>query len=161
MSFEPSLLATAGDAELLAGVRSSELDCLQELYRRHVDAVLGLAQRMGLDRKGAEDVAFGLFITLWDDPDTVARPGVPLGDSLLEQARLVCSTMLAARESPPIAEPDRFTVSLDDPRLDAGERDALEMALQGTDYREIAEMLGRPETVVRALLSSALGKLSE
>ncbi|HEX2062828.1 MAG TPA: hypothetical protein VHE80_00240, partial [Acidimicrobiales bacterium] len=50
--------------------------------------------------------------------------------------------------------------SLDDPRLDDDERQALELAIQGANYKQVAEALGQPDDVVRRWLNSALQKLS-
>ncbi len=38
MSSDPSLLAEADQAELLAGVSAWDVDCLEEIFRRHASS---------------------------------------------------------------------------------------------------------------------------
>ncbi len=119
---------------------------------------------MGLDQQGAQDVAVQLFITLWDDAAAVVRPGMTLRESLLEGVREAYSTSDApgpAAESSRPEEAVPAVASLDDPRLDTEERRALELAVEGSDYRAIADALGQSVDTVRRVLTSALFKLSE
>jgi hypothetical protein len=164
-----SRLADVEEAMLLAGVARSDLECLHEIYRRHVGAVLDLAVRMGLDRQAAETAAAEVFVAIWDRPDEVVPHDVSLVDGLLEEARQACERQggrvpldepVAPAANPSGLDPTRRP-SLDDPRLDDDERQALELAIQGANYKQVAEVLGQPAEVVRRWLNSALQKLSE
>lgn len=169
MTENQSRLADVEEAMLLAGVANSDMECLHEIYRRHAGAVLDLGVRTGLDRQAAEAAAAEVFVALWDRPDEIVPQDVSLVDGLMEEARKACErqggrvpidqpTGAAAGlgELDPTRRP-----SLDDPRLDDNERQALELAIQGANYKQVAEVLGQPDDVVRRWLNSALQKLSE
>lgn len=162
---EPGLV-TAEEEQLLAGVAAGDLSCLQELYRRHGRAVLDLALRLSADRDEAEVVASEAFLHLWDYPDAVATADDSVAEHLLDHVRQVLAGEVQRGRS---TEPVRLEVladrpaapSLDDPALDPDERRALELAVHGATYKEIAELLDRPPDVVMGWLTSGLRKLSE
>ena len=168
MSPEPPLLADAEEAVLLAGVRACDVDCLQELYRRHADAVLGLAFQLVPDREAAERIATEAFLYLWDHVEALAAPGISVRSFLLEQTRRASSSGVGLQlsgvgpgGSDGQAQEAGGTPSLDDAGLHEDERRALELALQGANYKEIAELLGAHPDVVMAWLSTGLKKLSD
>lgn len=166
MTEKRSRLTDVEEAMLLAGVAKSDLDCLHEIYRRHAAAVLDLAVRMGLDRQSAEAAAAEVFVALWDRPHEVVPQDVSLADGLMEEARRACERRGGRAPAAPAAglswpDPSSRRPSLDDPRLDDDERQALELAIQGANYKQVAEVLGQPDEVVRRWLNSALQKLSE
>ena len=167
MSADPSLLA-AVEEELVAGVAASDVDCLQELYRRHADPVLRLAFQLVGDRDTAEKAATDAFLCLWDHPDAVAAPGVSVRNFLLEQTRRACASGVGLQLSDTGTTPDAAAgevgppqASLDDPALSEDERRALELAVQGMNYKEIARLLGQPNAVVMEWLASGLKKLAD
>lgn len=167
MSADPSLLAAVDEMELVAGLGASDVDCLEELYRRHADAVLSLAFKLVSDRDTAERAAADAFLYLWDHPDAVSVPGVSVRSFLLEQTRRAASGGVGLHLSD-IGTPDLAVgevgppqASLDDPVLSGDERRALELAVQGTNYKEIAQLLGQPADVVMRWLTSGLKKLAD
>ncbi len=168
MNAEPSLLAEVDEAELVAGLSASDVDCLHELFRRHADAVLGLAFQLVGERESAERAATEAFVCLWDHPEAVAAPGVSVRNFLLEQTRRASSSGvglhlsdIGATSGAAEGEVGSPGTSLEDPALDGDERRALELAVQGTNYKEIAELLGQPPDVVMGWLNSGLRKLAD
>ena len=167
MSTDPSVLAEAEEADLLAGVGSCDVDCLQEIYRRHADHVLALAFHLAGVREAAETLATEAFLYLWDHPEVVVARGISVRSFLLEQTRRAASTGVGVHLSD-VAASDGLAEassaarpSLDDPALDEAERRALELAVGGAKYTEIAQVLGVHPDVVMAWLSTGLKKLSD
>lgn len=167
MSTDPSVLAEAEEADLVAGVGSFDVDCLQEIYRRHADHVLALAFRLADDREAAEALATEAFLYLWDHPEVVTARGISVRSFLLEQTRRAASTGVGVHLSD-VAASDGLDEgsaaarpSLDDPSLDDAERRALGLAVGGAKYTEIAQVLGVHPDVVMGWLSSGLKKLAE
>ncbi len=166
MSGDRSLLAGADEEQLLTGVSAGDLSCLQELYRRHGRAVLDLALRLSPDRDEAEALTSEAFLHVWDHPDVVAASEDSVLEHLLDHVRRAFTgkAQLGSSAEPGVLERGaggQPGPSLDDPALDPDERLALELAVQGATYTEIAQSLGRPPDVVMGWLTSGLRKLSE
>jgi DNA-directed RNA polymerase specialized sigma24 family protein len=166
VSADRSLLAGADEAQLLTGVSAGDLSCLQELYRRHGRAVLDVALRLSPDRDEAEAVASEAFLHVWDHPDVLAASEDPVLEHLLDYVRreFTGAAQRGSSAEPGLLEPAASRQpgpSLDDPALDTDERLALELAVQGATYTEIAESLGQPPDVVMGWLTSGLRKLAE
>jgi DNA-directed RNA polymerase specialized sigma24 family protein len=137
----------ASDAELLLGVGRLEVDALAELYRRHGASVFVLAHQL-LGAARAEDATQEVFLYLWDHSDEFLGTERSLRPALLDHLRLRYLVDVDPAEGP-----------AEDRGLTNEERAALELALAGLGYREVAGRLGLPSTVVNALLRSALTKI--
>ncbi len=53
------------DDELVSAVRAGAVDAFEALYRRHVGMVYGLAARLTLDGRFAEDLTQEVFVRVW------------------------------------------------------------------------------------------------
>ena len=62
-------LAAQSDAALVVAVGRYDEGALRELYRRHGDAVYGLANRVICDRHIAEEILQDTFVRLWNSPE--------------------------------------------------------------------------------------------
>jgi RNA polymerase sigma-70 factor (ECF subfamily) len=127
----------ADDAELVAGVARGDIASLEELYRRHAPAVLAAAHRETGDGRAAEAVTADVFVALWDAPEkAAAQPSLPahLADDARQRAGRVAV-------------------------LTYPERQAVELALDGATYRQIARILAVPAHAAAACLEGALDKL--
>ena len=140
---------SAVSAELPQGVGRVEVDALSELYRRHGASAFALAHQL-LGPARAEEATQDIFLYVWDHPDELLSTDGGLRSVLLDQLRLRHLVSLDGADGPD-----------DERRLTDGERAALELALEGIGYREVATRLGLPSTVVDRLIRSALGKVYE
>lgn len=62
------------DAELVAAARAGEVWAREVLCRRHMRLVLGLAQRLLMDRQEADDVAQDAFVEALQQLETLRNP---------------------------------------------------------------------------------------
>lgn len=167
--------------ELLRDV-SNPVASFTELYRRHVQAVLGYVASRGLDADTAADIVSETFIVALrkreacqlDTPS--ARPWL-LGIA----AREIASARRAARydaqrvarlvhERPPLSTADRESYALQQARgidpdellndLPAGQRQAVwARVIAEEDYSTIAQRLGHTEQATRQSVSRGLRRL--
>jgi RNA polymerase sigma-70 factor (ECF subfamily) len=169
------------DSALVVAIGRYRQEALAEAYRRHAGAVLGLAQRVLVDRSLAEEVVQEVFLRLWDSPDRFDPARGSLRSFLLAQCHgrsvdLVRSeSSRRAREEREqrqraeagydlehevwdltVAEHVREAMSA----LPVDERRAIELAyFGGHTYREVATMLDQPEGTVKSRIRAGLRRL--
>ena len=176
-------LREMSDAGLVVAIGRFHHDALAEAYRRHGAAAFGLALRILVDRRLAEEVVQEVFLRLWERPERFDRSRGSLRSFLLMDTHARCVDRIRAdarrrdREdkSTRAALATDYDVSLeawdlsvgDQVReamstLSDGERDAIELAyFGGHTYREVAVLLGQPEGTVKSRIRAGLGRLRE
>lgn len=140
-------LKEASDGELLERVGALEIEALGEIYRRHGAAVLVMAHQL-VGPARAEELAEQVFLHVWDHAEEMGAAS-SLRASLLDQVRLRC------------LETGDVPVGVGGEVLTDDEQAALQLALNGLDYREVAAELDLSSEVVDELLRSALRKVYE
>jgi RNA polymerase sigma-70 factor (ECF subfamily) len=172
-----------GDAALVDAVAARRAEALEEAYRRHSAAVLGVARRVTRVQALAEEVVQEVFLRLWHRPDrfdagrgtlrayllidTNARAIELLRRDGARRAREDRSQRLDAR---PVADVERdvwenvladhLRDALDSiPRV---EREAIELAyFAGHSYRAVATILDEPEGTVKSRIRTGLHRLRD
>ena len=180
----PTLQVTLlGDADLAAAVADRRPEAVEEAFRRHSHAVLGVARRVLRDATLAEEVVQEVFLRLWRTPDRYDASRGTLRAYLLIDANaraieLVRSTTarrgredrskrLSSTPGPDVEREvwegvlaDHLREALDD--LPDGEREAIELAyFAGHSYREVATILDEPEGTVKSRIRAGLHRLRD
>lgn len=154
---------------------------LEETYRRHGDAVFGLALRVLHDRSLAEDVAQDVFLSLWRKPGRFDPDRGTLRTFLLTVTHSRAVDVVRSEESRRSREDRdhlkavRSTPSIEDEVIDMhmaehvrraldslsiDERRAIELAyFGGQSYRQVAVTLGQPEGTVKSRIRSGMKQL--
>jgi RNA polymerase sigma-70 factor, ECF subfamily len=172
---EPKL----SDSELLRLVADGDRLAFEEIYRRYVRPVLGLALRRLGDRGRAEDATQEAFVAVWRSARTF-DPGRGRGAPwLYAVARNAITDGLRRTPEPPAeipdgpgAEPDpaeqadaawtAFRVHRALEVLPPHERPVIELAYwRGLSQSEIAEALDIPLGTVKTRTRSALARLAD
>lgn len=181
-SFSP--FADDSDQELVGVIASRRPDseaALEETYRRHGDAVFGLALRVLHDRVLAEDVAQDVFLSLWRKPERFDPNRGKLRTFLLTMAhsravdRVRSEQSRRTREEREHLKVVRSTPSIEDEVIDMhmaehvrraldtlsfDERRAIELAyFGGQSYRQVAVTLQQPEGTVKSRIRSGMKQL--
>lgn len=177
-------LAALSDAALVVAVGRYDEAALRELYRRHGDAVFGLANRVICDRHIAEEVLQDTFVRLWNSPERFDPERGTLRTYLLrmthsrsvdrirsEQARRdreerhevdLATTRPPAdieREAWEMIRSDNIRNALEE--LSVSERSAIVLAyFGGRTYREVATQLSIPEGTAKSRIRLGLAKLA-
>jgi RNA polymerase sigma-70 factor (ECF subfamily) len=175
-------VGTRSDAALVVEVMTRDQGALGEIYRRHGQAVWGLARRVTNDPHEAEEVCQTVFMQLWQSPERFDPDRGALRSWLLAQAhgravdRVRSETARRRRQTrdaqlaavPPSADVEaavHASALADDVRravdaLPEGERQAIMLAyFGGRTYRETASLLGQPEGTVKSRIRSGLQTL--
>lgn len=173
-------LTTASDASLAMSVARWEEDALAEVYRRYAAGLLGLARRLLVDVRLAEDVVQEVFVRFWNrperfDPDRGSLRAFLAAETHGRSVDLLRSEDARRRRErndatrAPIAatiEHEVIETSLADQVREAvaglpeGERRAVELAyFGGLTYREVAVALDQPEGTVKSRIRKALSRL--
>lgn len=166
------------DGELITRVATGDGHAFEELYRRYVRTVLGLALRRLGDRGRAEDATQDAFVAIWRsartyDPNrgsgapwlyAVARNAITDGLRKLPEPVAELQDGPGTEPDPPdVAERDwtawRVHRALEE--LPERERPVIELAYwRGLSQSEIAEALGLPLGTVKTRTRSALARLA-
>lgn len=179
-----SPFADFSDQELVAVIstrRPNSDAALEETYRRHGDAVFGLALRVLHDRLLAEDVAQDVFVSLWQKPERFDPNRGKLQTFLLTMAhsravdRVRSEQSRRTREEREHLKVVRSTASIEDEVVDMhmaehvrraldtlsiDERRAIELAyFGGQSYRQVAATLQQPEGTVKSRIRSGMKQL--
>ncbi|MBA2630363.1 MAG: sigma-70 family RNA polymerase sigma factor [Thermoleophilaceae bacterium] len=171
------LLALASDDRLAEWVKRGNETALEVVYQRHGRAILAFCRHMLGSREEAEEVVQHVFTAAWSDLQRNERP-VHLKPWLYTVARNRCLSLLRARR--PVATPLDDSVAtegladevqrrsdlrelLADVRdLPEEQRAALVLTeLDGVPHAQIAQILGRKEADVKALVFRARSNLAE
>ena len=166
------------DGELIERVARGDRPAFEELYRRYVRAVLGLALRRIGDRGRAEDATQDAFVAIWRSARTFDPSRGPVAPWLYAVARNAITDGL--RRTPaatselqdgPTGDPDpseqaesawtawRVHRALE--VLPEHERPLIELAYwRGLSQSEIADSLGIPLGTVKTRTRSALARLA-
>lgn len=167
------------DGELIERVAEGDHWAFEELYRRYVRSVLGLAFRRLGDRGRAEDAAQEAFVAIWRSARTYDRDRGTGGPWLYAVARNAITDGLR-RLPAPAAELEDEPGSAPDPAdhveaswtawrvhralqaLPEHERPVIELAYWGgLSQSEIADALGIPLGTVKTRTRSALARLAD
>ena len=172
----------SNDAALAAAVARFDTEALEELYRRHGSAVLGVAHRVLRDHGLAEDVLQDVFVRFWNEPERYNPDLGSLRAFLVTRGHsraveIVRSEEARRRRQTQHAETE-LDVTFDLERevwdgvvreqlrdalgdLQSEQRRAIELAYYGGhSYREVARLLDEPEGTVKSRIRSGLNTLS-
>lgn len=173
-------LSTVTDASLAMSVGRSEEDALAEVYRRYAATLYGLARRILIDARLAEDVVQEVFLRLWRRPERFDPDRGSLRSFLAAETHGRAIDLLRAEDSrrrreqvdgtrsvaPATIESEVMDKAVaDDVRsavaaLPEAERQAVELAyFGGLTYREVARRLDEPEGTVKSRIRSGLRRL--
>ena len=181
-SFSP--FADHSDQELVGAISSRRSDseaALEETYRRHGDAVFGLALRVLHDRVLAEDVTQDVFLSLWRKPERFDPNRGKLRTFLLTMAhsravdRVRSEQSRRNREEREHLKVVRSTPSIEDEVIDMHMAEHVRRALDtlsiderrpiglayfgGQSYRQVAATLQQPEGTVKSRIRSGMKQL--
>lgn len=167
------------DGELLVRAGGGDRAAFEQLYRRYVRAVLGLALRRLGDRTRAEDATQEAFAAIWRSARTY-DPARGSGAPWLYAVARNAITDGLRRAPEPVAEPPDRPGREPDPaehaesewaawrvhralaELPARERPVIELAYWGgLSQSEIAERLSLPLGTVKTRTRSALARLAD
>lgn len=177
----PVDLSSLDDVSLVDEVARGSNAALAEVYRRHSDAVFGLARRLLRDATLAEDIAQEVFLRLWNNPEKFDGSRGALRSYLLAHTHGRSIDLIRSESSrrtrednearlEPIesanVEEEVLTMALSDKvrqalaQLNDGERKAIELAyFGGQTYRQVAETLGEPEGTIKSRIRVGMKRL--
>jgi len=175
-----SCLSRDEETALVSRVAERDDEALAAIYAAHAPGVLALARRILKSGERAEDVVQEIFVRLWDNPEQFDPERGSVRSFLLLQARTRSLDLLRAEgarrrreqsdvageaevatpELAVIAEAEVGQVRRAIERLNAPEREAIELAFfGGLTYREVAEVLGDPEGTVKSRIRIGLQRM--
>ena len=167
------------DGALLVRIATGDRKAFDELYRRYVRSMFGLALRRLGDRGRAEDAVQETFAAVWRSARSYRPERGPAAPWLYAVARNAITDRLRARTDTPGELPDRAT---DEPgpsdraetayvawqvhraleELPHREREVVELAYwSGLSQSEVADFLGIPLGTVKTRTRSALMRLAD
>ncbi len=168
------------DGELIERVAGRDRAAFEELHRRFVHAVLGLALRRLRDRGRAEDATQDTFAAVWRSAGTYDRARGAGAPWLYTIARNVVTDRLRGSPEPPVEQPPDLASgeAAPDEQAEASwrawrvhralavlpdhERPVIELAYwSGLSQSEIAEFLQIPLGTVKTRTRSALMRLAD
>jgi RNA polymerase sigma factor (sigma-70 family) len=177
----PARTPVESDRVLLARLMAGEPEALAEVYRRYVNVVFGVCQRVLRDERMAEDVAQEVFVFLWRCPERFdpSRGSLRAWLGLLAHHRSVDRVRVENRRSQRELQveaselvvdhiddevaatwlADRIRAALE--QLPDDQKQAVVLAYYGDrSYRQVAVELGIPEGTVKSRVRLALRRLS-
>src|SRR5690348_6323817 len=167
------------DGALLVRIASGDRNAFEELYRRYVRSMFGLALRRLGDRGRAEDAVQETFASIWRSAGSYRPergPGAPwlyavARNAIVDRARARTETPAdIPEEAAPDAGPaDRAEQSWVSWRVHAAleelperEREVISLAYwSGLSQSEVAEFLGLPLGTVKTRTRAALARLAD
>jgi len=174
-------LARLSDGQLVTAIGRLSDAALEEVYRRHVRAVISLTRGVLGDQRLAEEVTQEIFLRLWHEPhrydptrgslrsylladahgrsvDLVRREVARRGREAREARLSVEETADLEREVWEYAVAEDVRGALRD--LPDDERRAIELAyFAGLTYREVAQALEQPEGTVKSRIRAGLRRM--
>jgi RNA polymerase sigma factor (sigma-70 family) len=171
------LLALAGDDRLVAEIRRGNEAAFEVAYERHYRALLSFCRHMLGSRESGEEALQHTFAAAWADLQRSDRP-VKLKPWLYTIARNRCLSLLRAQrpettelEDPPATDglaeevsrrADLRALLADLRELSEDQRAALVLSeLDGFSHADIAAVIGRQESDVKALVFRARSTLAD
>ena len=179
VSVERVTLAELADGELIERVGAGDRDAFEELYRRYMRPVLGLALRRLGDRGRAEDAAQDAFTAIWRSAGSYDAERGQGGAWLYTVARNAIVDGARRRIEPAMEIPDEASgVRGPDDRAEAAwlawrvhsalerlpehERPVIELAYWGgLSQSEISRRLDIPLGTIKTRTRSALARLAD
>lgn len=169
----PGEFSDAGETALVVAIGRRNRDALAEVYRRHADALLGLAQRLLGTGEPATQVVQETLIALWRAPESWDPEHGALSTHLLAGVHTRAVELLRSdpdrmpsgdgdASEPPMPEPTGLTqvAAAAMANLSDIERQTIALTyLGGHTVRDVSQMLGVPEPTVHGALRSALSQL--
>lgn len=177
----PASLAEAYDVKLLGQIaRWDDQAAFEELYRRHVDAVMVTAMHVCRNKHIAEEIAQHAFSALWQRAERLAAKGVRLRPWLttvarnaaidyLRSASASVASLDEAKEQPSSApSPESEALVRESSRevraavaeLSPEQRHAIELVyFAGMTYQAAAEASGEPLGTIKSRVRLALAHL--
>lgn len=168
------------DAELLERIGDGDQPAFEELYRRYVRSVLGIALRRLGDRGRAEDATQDTFASVWRAASRYDPSRGQAASWLYAVARNAIVDTLRRRTDPTVADPPDVAAGDAGPpevaerewltwrvhraleTLPDHERSLVELAYwSGMTQSEIAEYLGLPLGTVKTRTRAALHRLAD
>jgi RNA polymerase sigma-70 factor, ECF subfamily len=133
--------AEPSDADLLVRVADRDREAFEELYRRYVRSVFGLALRRLRDRQRAEDAVQETFAAVWRSARSYKPERGPAAPWLYAVARNAIVDRMRARNEPPSEVPDT-------PSSDPGPEDRAESSYVAWRIHRALEELPEKEREV-------------
>ncbi|HZS23921.1 MAG TPA: sigma-70 family RNA polymerase sigma factor [Gaiellaceae bacterium] len=166
------------DAALLVRVGERDREAFEQLYRRYIRSVMGLALRRLRDRGRAEDAVQEIFAAVWRSAGSYKPERGPAAPWLYAVARNAIIDRMRTRNEPAAEVPDtpsgepgpleraetsyvswRVHRALEE--LPEKEREVVELAYwSGMSQSEVAEYLAIPLGTVKTRTRSALSRLA-
>lgn len=177
-SAAPESPAADGDRELLLRIAEGDRAAFEELYRRYVRPMFGLALRRLGDRGSAEDAVQETFAAVWRSAGSYRPERGPAAPWLYAVARNAIIDRLRARSETPGEIPDRPSSDEGPPEraesayvswrvhralheLPEPEREVIELAYwSGFSQSEVAAFLDVPLGTVKTRTRSGLARLA-
>jgi RNA polymerase sigma-70 factor, ECF subfamily len=174
------LAAGQSDVALVVAMTRGDRDALAGIYQRHGAEGYGLARRV-CGQARAEEVVQQVFLEMWESPHRYNPDRGPLSTFLLTQvygrsidrlrrdrARQTGEVAAGAVRETAVADIETTVVTrspcdqvwqlLDG--LPDGQRDAIVLAyFEGYTYRDVAELLGEPEGIIKSRIRAGLAHL--
>lgn len=181
MTTRPILRDGLEDAQLVELIRTGDETALAETYRRHANAVFGLALRVTRNRALAEDVTQDVFVRLWKKTDKYDPDRGTLRTFLMTIAHSRSVDVIRSESSRRMREErDHLEVATSGPSIEEevidmhiaenvrkalegltpDERVAIELAyFGGQSYREVAVTLDQPEGTIKSRIRTGMKRL--
>ena len=165
------------DEQLMAGSLRGSMSAFEELYYRYAQRILGFTYHLLRDYQEAESITQEVFLKLLRD-SAVYDPSRRLSTWIYTIARNLCLDALDRRRPGALGDGDQFTSMEPDPAAAADDRETAQQLRGAIDalppfcremvqlrvferlsYREIADVVGCPESTARSRMNLAIKRL--